>query len=96
MDAVGEILRRVREVVGPGVPLVATLDMHANVSAGMVEHADVLVVWRTNPHVDAAARGRRAAELAIATARGEVRPIASLRQVPSRSTSCGSTPTPSR
>lgn len=81
-DADGEILRRVREVVGPSVPLVATLDMHANVSPGMVEHADVVVVWKTNPHVDAAPRGRRAAEIAIAMARGEARPTSELRQIP--------------
>lgn len=81
-DADGAILRRVREVVGQSVPVVATLDMHANVSPGMVDHADVVVVWKTNPHVDAAPRGRRAAELAIAMARGEVRPTNALRQIP--------------
>jgi microcystin degradation protein MlrC len=81
-DADGEILRRVRDLIGPDVPLAATLDMHANVSPGMVEHADVVVVWKTNPHVDPQPRGRRAAELIIATARGEIRPTSALRQVP--------------
>lgn len=81
-DADGEILRRVRGVIGPDVPLAATLDMHANVSPGMVEHADVIAVWKTNPHVDPQPRGRRAAELIIATARGEIRPTSSLRQIP--------------
>lgn len=82
MDADGEILRRVRAVVGPDVPIAATLDMHANVSPGMIEHADFVVVWRTNPHVDPQPRGRRAAELVIARARGEVRPTSVLRQIP--------------
>lgn len=81
-DADGEILRRVRELVGPDVPVVASLDMHANVSEGMVEHATTLVVWRTNPHVDPAPRSREAAEVAIATARGEVTPVSALRQIP--------------
>lgn len=81
-DADGEILRRVRGVVGPSTPIVATLDMHANVSPGMVDHADVVVVWATNPHVDAAPRGRRAAEIAIAMARGEARPRTAFRQIP--------------
>ena len=81
-DADGEILRRVREVVGSSVPVVVTLDMHANVSPAMVQHADVVVVWTTNPHVDAEPRGRRAAEIAIAMARGEVRPTSELRQIP--------------
>lgn len=82
VDADGEILRRVRAVVGSEVPIAATFDMHANVSPGMVEHADFVVVWRTNPHVDPQPRGRRAAELVIAHARGEIRPTSVLRQVP--------------
>lgn len=81
-DADGEILRRVRELVGPDVPVVASLDMHANVSKGMVEHATTLVVWRTNPHVDPAPRSREAAEVAIAVARGEALPVSALRQIP--------------
>jgi len=81
-DADGEILRRVRELVGPDVPIVASLDMHANVSKGMVEHSTALVVWRTNPHVDPAPRSREAAEIAIAVARGEVTPVSALRQIP--------------
>lgn len=56
-DPDGTLLRRVRETLGPRVPVVATLDLHANVSAAMVRHADVLVSYRTNPHVDMWERG---------------------------------------
>src|SRR5688572_24588481 len=62
-DGEGELLRRVRETVGPRVPVVASLDLHANVTHAMVEHADGLVAYRTYPHVDMAATGARAARL---------------------------------
>jgi microcystin degradation protein MlrC len=63
VDPDGVILERVREVVGPGVPVLATLDLHANVSDKMVREADVLVAYRTNPHVDMAERGAECAAL---------------------------------
>lgn len=59
-DADGELLRRVREVVGPNVPVIASLDFHANVSHAMVGHASALIAFRTYPHVDMAATGERA------------------------------------
>ncbi|MBZ2196821.1 M81 family metallopeptidase [Occultella gossypii] len=80
-DADGEILRRVRDQVG-NVPVGVTLDLHANVSARMVAHSDVLITFRTNPHVDARDRGRDVAELVIRAARGESRPTTALTQVP--------------
>jgi len=62
-DGEGEILRRVRELVGPRVPIVASLDLHANVTRAMVERADAMVAYRTYPHVDMADTGARAARL---------------------------------
>jgi microcystin degradation protein MlrC len=62
-DGEGEILARVREVVGPKVPVVASLDLHANVTRRMVAHADALAVYRTYPHVDMAETGARAVAL---------------------------------
>jgi microcystin degradation protein MlrC len=62
-DGEGELLRRVRETVGPDVPVVASLDLHANVTREMVRHADALSIYRTYPHVDMAETGARAAGL---------------------------------
>jgi microcystin degradation protein MlrC len=62
-DGEGEILRRVREAVGPQVPVVASLDLHANVTRQMVAQSDALTVYRTYPHVDMADTGGRAAAL---------------------------------
>ena len=60
-DGEGEILKRVREVIGKDLPLVVSLDLHANVTHDMVELADALVVYRTYPHVDMADTGRATA-----------------------------------
>lgn len=62
-DGEGEVLRRVRAALGSETPLVASLDLHANVGPGMVAHADALVGFRTYPHVDMAETGERAARL---------------------------------
>src|SRR5256714_6833606 len=60
-DGEGEILARVRKVIGKNLPLVVSLDLHANVTPEMVEHADALIAYRTYPHVDMAETGRAAA-----------------------------------
>jgi len=62
-DGEGELLARIRRVVGPRVPVVASLDLHANVTRAMIERCDGLVAYRTYPHVDMAATGERAARL---------------------------------
>lgn len=79
-DGEGEILRRVREVVGPRVPVVASLDLHANVTRQMVAQSDALTIYRTYPHVDMAATGARAAELLDAMVRTGRRPAKAFRQ----------------
>ena len=61
-DGEGELLRRVREIVGQSMPIVISLDFHANVSREMVELSDAMFVYRTYPHVDMAATGERAAQ----------------------------------
>jgi microcystin degradation protein MlrC len=60
-DGEGEILARVREVIGKELPLVASLDLHANVTPEMIEHADALIAYRKYPHVDMADTGRASA-----------------------------------
>jgi microcystin degradation protein MlrC len=60
-DGEGELLARVRRVIGKDLPLVASLDLHANVTPEMVEHADALIAYRTYPHVDMADTGRASA-----------------------------------
>ena len=61
-DAEGELLRRLRAIVGR-LPIAVTLDPHANVTPLMAEMADMMVPYRTYPHVDMKAMGARAIEL---------------------------------
>jgi len=62
-DAEGELLARIRERVGPSMTLVASLDLHANVTERMLRHASAMTAFRTYPHVDMAETGARAASL---------------------------------
>lgn len=62
-DADGELIRRVRECVGDKVPIVVTLDLHANISDLMAKTADAMIAYRTYPHVDMAATGDSCAKL---------------------------------
>src|SRR5580700_10924745 len=61
-DGEGELLARVRKVIGKDLPLVVSLDLHANVTPAMVEHADALIAYRTYPHIDMADTGRASAK----------------------------------
>lgn len=61
-DGEGVLLSRLRAAVGPDVPIAAALDLHGNITQEMVDNADVLVGFRTYPHVDMAETGRRAAQ----------------------------------
>ncbi len=73
-DGEGEILRRLRAVIGPDVPIALTLDPHANVTTEMCDLAQILVSFTTYPHVDVRATGRRAAELLQRTMTGDIHP----------------------
>lgn len=62
-DSEGELIARIRALVGPRVPIVASLDLHANVTQRMLAQSDGLVAYRTYPHIDMADTGERAARL---------------------------------
>ena len=81
-DGEGEILARVRRTVGEDVPVMASLDLHANVTQKMVDCADALVGYRTYPHVDMADTGGRTAFLLGQRLDGMARPHAALRRIP--------------
>src|SRR5882757_4420371 len=81
-DGEGEILRRVRQVIGKDLPLVASLDLHANVTPEMVEHADALIAYRTYPHVDMADTGRASARHLALMLKTKQRLAKAFRQLP--------------
>src|ERR1700686_3893284 len=81
-DGEGEILARVRKVTGKDVPLVASLDLHANVTPEMVGYADALIAYRTYPHVDMADTGRAAAKHLELLLRSKQKFAKAFRQLP--------------
>jgi microcystin degradation protein MlrC len=81
-DGEGEILARVRQVIGKELPLVVSLDLHANVTPEMVEHADALIAYRTYPHIDMADTGRAAAKHLARLLRTKRRFAKAFRQLP--------------
>lgn len=81
-DGEGEVLRRVRAAIGPDVPLVASLDLHGNVTPLMMDSADALVAYRTYPHVDMAGTGSRAATYLAKLIGKPTRHAKAYRQVP--------------
>ncbi len=62
-DSDGTLAALVRRVVGPAVPVVCSHDLHCNVGERLVESVDAFVAYRTNPHVDMAARAAECADL---------------------------------
>jgi microcystin degradation protein MlrC len=81
-DGEGEILRQVRGVVGADVPIVASLDLHANVTPKMMAMSDRLIAFRTYPHVDMAETGARAAAQLASLMRGGAARAKAYRQIP--------------
>ena len=81
-DGEGEVLARVRKVIGKDLPLIASLDLHANVTPEMIAHADALVAYRTYPHVDMADTGRAAAEHLALLLKTKQRFAKAFRQLP--------------
>ena len=78
-DGEGELLARLRHAIGAEIPLVASLDLHANVTPRMVAESDALVSYRTYPHVDMAETGTRSHAVLARMADGS-RPAKALRK----------------
>ncbi len=81
-DPDGTILAEVRACLPPGVPLVATFDMHANLSPLMVTSCDALIGYNTYPHVDLFDCGREAGGLLASILREEIQPRMALAKPP--------------
>ncbi len=73
-DGEGELLRRLRAVTGADIPIAITLDLHANVTAAMCELADIIVSYKTYPHVDMRDSARHAAQILQRSLTGEISP----------------------
>lgn len=78
----GDLITAVRGIVGPDVPIVATLDCHAHVTPEMVANANALLAWETYPHRDTFTTGERGAKLLADCLDGLVRPAMAMAKVP--------------
>ena len=74
LDPEGFLLQEVRRILGAGIPLVISLDMHGILTERMLENCDALTVFHTYPHVDFTDTGKRAARLLLRILDGQVRP----------------------
>lgn len=77
-----ELVRRVRQAVGPRVPIVVTHDFHANIPPELIELATALVTFKENPHIDTRERGIQAARIMAETVRGRVKPVQAMVKPP--------------
>jgi microcystin degradation protein MlrC len=71
-DGEGELLRRIRSIVGIDCPMAITLDLHANVSEKMTTHANIIVSYKTYPHIDMKECGYRAASILNSAMLGQI------------------------
>ncbi len=77
-DCEGDLLTRVRAMVGPDVVVGAELDPHSHLTPCMVDQADLLIAFKEYPHTDVLERGLELVDLCVAQAEGRVKPAAAL------------------
>ena len=81
-DADGRTASTIRRLVGSDLPIVMTLDLHANVSPLMIESVTATTIYRTYPHLDQRERGREAARILAETLAGKIQPVQALVKPP--------------
>lgn len=77
-DCEGDLIARVRAIVGPDVPIGVELDLHCHYTALMQRSADVIVAFKEYPHIDALARLQELLHIVLQTAAGKLRPTAAM------------------
>ena len=81
-DCEGAILELIRKEAGPDLPIVLTLDLHANVTRRIVQWANAVIGYKTYPHVDFYQCGCVGAEMLSRTIQGEISPVAAMVKIP--------------
>jgi len=74
-DCEGDLIERVRALVGPGVPIGVELDLHCHFTERMRRNADIVIAYKEYPHTDLVERFEELWALALAAAQGRVRPV---------------------
>ncbi len=81
-DLEGDLMDRIRKKVGPGIPLMVTVDLHATLTPLWAKTADAVSVYRTYPHVDQRECGREIAFTMLRTLRKEIKPVVAVKKIP--------------
>jgi len=81
VDGEGNLLKRIRSIA-PNIPIAVALDLHANVTPSMVQNCDVMVSFKTYPHIDMYETGLHAGELLRDMLKGKIKPSIAYRQIP--------------
>jgi microcystin degradation protein MlrC len=81
-DIAGALLAIARARLGPKVPIVATLDLHANITRRMISSATALIAYKTYPHIDLFETGQRAADLLLRILAGKMTPVMTYCKLP--------------
>lgn len=77
-DCEGDVLEKIRAIVGPDVPVGVEIDLHCHLTERMRANADVIVAFKEYPHTDIPARAQQLYRLCKAAQRGEIRPVMAL------------------
>jgi len=77
-DVEGDVIERVRDIVGPTCVIGVELDLHCHLTAKRVRLSDIIILYKEFPHTDVAERAEELLTLVLRTIRGEVRPVTSL------------------
>ena len=81
-DGEGDLMELLRQKLGTEIPMIASLDLHANVTSKMAQHATALIPYNTYPHVDIYETGKKAAQLMEKTLDGVHQPVMAYRHIP--------------
>ena len=81
-DCEGDLMELLRQELGPNIPVMASLDLHANITEKMAQYATALIPYNTYPHVDIYDTGKTLAELMEKTLDGECQPVMAYRRIP--------------
>src|SRR5262245_49784520 len=73
-DCEGDLITRVRQLVGPEVVIGVELDLHCHLTQQMVDQSDLIVIYKEYPHIDPGLRAKELYQLAIATKAGRIKP----------------------
>ena len=81
-DAEGDLLCRLRERLGPKIPIAVTLDLHANVTDAMATFANILIAYRTYPHIDGYERAIETSHLLNRAMEDQIQPLTTVARRP--------------